>query len=64
MNIENGLELCPLDGRYNNIKQELSPYFSEYAYMKYRVFVEIKWLIYLINSNIVNCNNKKLIEDI
>ena len=50
MTIEEGLELCPLDGRYSYIKDELSSYFSEYAYMKYRVYVEIKWLIYLINN--------------
>lgn len=46
------LELCPLDGRYNDIKELLSPYFSEYAYIKYRTFVEVKWLIYLIKKEI------------
>lgn len=49
----NALELCPLDGRYFDLKNTLSPYFSEYAYIKYRVFVEIKWLIYLINEKII-----------
>ena len=44
-------ELSPLDGRYADIKELLSPFFSEYAYVKYRVFVEIKWLIYLIENN-------------
>ena len=64
MTIEDGLELCPLDGRYSNIKKELSSYFSEYAYIKYRVYVEIKWLIYLINNNITNCKNISLLENI
>ena len=64
MTIEDGLELCPLDGRYSDIKQELSSYFSEYAYMKYRVYVEIKWLIYLINKKLINCKNIKNIENI
>ena len=64
MNIEKGLELCPLDGRYFGIKDELSLYFSEYAYMKYRLFAEIKWLIYLIDNKLVNCKDKLLIESI
>ena len=63
MTIDNGLELCPLDGRYSDIKKELSSYFSEYAYMKYRVYVEIKWLIYLINKKLINCKNIKNIEN-
>ena len=55
MNYElNSLELCPLDGRYSDIKDLLSPYFSEYAYVKYRVLVEIKWLLYLIKKDIID----------
>ena len=59
-------ELCPLDGRYSDIKEMLSPYFSEYAYIKYRVFVEIEWLKFLIENNFVECNNNDLnkIQDI
>ena len=51
-------ELSPLDGRYADIKELLSPFFSEYAYVKYRVFVEIKWLIYLIENNFLKTNSK------
>ncbi|MDD6350740.1 lyase family protein, partial [Intestinibaculum porci] len=40
--------LSPLDGRYGKIKDALGDYFSEYALVKYRVFVEIQWLKYLI----------------
>lgn len=36
--------LSPLDGRYAGIKDALGEYFSEYALVKYRVFVEIQWL--------------------
>ena len=54
------LELCPLDARYNDIKELLSPFFSEYSYVYYRVFVEVKWLIYLINNNIINGNINEL----
>ena len=32
----------------------MSPYFSEYAYFQKRVFVEIEWLLYLIDTKVVN----------
>ena len=66
MNELKAFELCPLDGRYSDIKEMLSPYFSEYAYIKYRVLVEVKWLIYLINKGIVENTNESmsLIEEI
>ncbi|MEG0593469.1 MAG: adenylosuccinate lyase [Coprobacillus sp.] len=44
------LTICPLDGRYSGIKDSLSEYFSEYALVKYRVFVEIQWLKFLIEN--------------
>ena len=58
-------EICPLDGRYSDIKDLVSNYYSEYAYVKYRVFVEIKWLLHLINNNIIPfIGDKTLILDI
>ena len=44
------MTLCPIDGRYAEIKDALAPYFSEYALVKYRVFVEIQWLKFLIEN--------------
>ena len=44
------LTLCPLDGRYSGVKDVLGEYFSEYALVKYRVFVEIQWLKFLIEN--------------
>lgn len=47
--------ISPVDGRYSNFTNEISNYFSEYAYIKYRVMVEIKWFLYLnvlLNKNI------------
>jgi len=44
------LALGPLDGRYSEIRDKLSPYFSEYALTKNRVWVEINWLISLIDT--------------
>ena len=38
------LAISPLDGRYNSKCNELAPYFSEFALMRYRVMVEVKWL--------------------
>lgn len=42
--------LCPLDGRYSAVKDALAEYFSEYALVKYRVYVEIQWLKFLIEN--------------
>ena len=32
----------------------MANYFSEYSLIKYRITIEIYWLIYLINNNIIN----------
>ncbi|MCE7864197.1 MAG: adenylosuccinate lyase [Bacteroidetes bacterium CHB5] len=39
--------LSPLDGRYASATQSLSPYFSEYGLIHYRVQVEIEYLVAL-----------------
>mmetsp|Transcript_13040 Transcript_13040/g.29622 ORF Transcript_13040/g.29622 Transcript_13040/m.29622 type:complete len:444 (-) Transcript_13040:25-1356(-) len=39
--------ISPIDGRYHEKTKELSDYFSEYALIKYRVFVEIQYFIAL-----------------
>ena len=44
------MTICPLDGRYSGVKDALAEYFSEYALVKYRVHVEIKWLCFLIEN--------------
>jgi adenylosuccinate lyase len=36
--------ISPVDGRYRNKTEALSNYFSEFALIKYRVLVEIRWL--------------------
>ncbi|MBO6047858.1 MAG: adenylosuccinate lyase [Erysipelotrichaceae bacterium] len=41
--------LSPLDGRYSGIKNAFADYFSEYALVKYRVRVEIKWLLFVLD---------------
>ena len=39
--------ISPIDGRYRNATAKLADYFSEYALIKYRVFVEIEYFIAL-----------------
>ncbi len=44
--------ISPIDGRYHAKTSELRPYFSEFALIKYRVIVEIKYLIALAEEGI------------
>lgn len=39
--------ISPVDGRYRNTTKNLAAYFSEYALIRYRVLVEIEYLIAL-----------------
>ena len=39
--------ISPIDGRYRSKVNELAPYFSEEALIKYRVLVEIEYFIAL-----------------
>ena len=48
------LNISPIDGRYKNKTRDLENYFSEYALIKYRLYVEIEWLIFIIKEKIVN----------
>ena len=41
--------ISPIDGRYRSKVDELAVYFSEYALIRYRVFVEIEYFIALVN---------------
>lgn len=41
--------ISPIDGRYRNKTENLAPYFSEEALIKYRVLVEIEYFIALCN---------------
>jgi adenylosuccinate lyase len=41
------MAISPVDGRYHNATADLAGYFSEYALIKYRVFVEIEYFIAL-----------------
>lgn len=54
------LVISPLDGRYSEIGKALSPYFSEYALVKNRVWVEINWLVFMLE----NLNSSKILNDL
>jgi adenylosuccinate lyase len=42
--------ISPLDGRYRSKCDGLADYFSEFALIKYRVLVEVRWLQMLANT--------------
>ena len=54
--------ITPIDGRYNYKCKELINYFSEYALIKYRLQIEIEYLIYLNKTEI--CSYKFTDTDI
>ena len=62
--MNNLYNLSPIDSRYQEITKDLEEYLSEYALIKYRVFTEIKWLIFLIDKKIINFPSKKEIKKI
>ncbi|PWY54843.1 adenylosuccinate lyase [Legionella qingyii] len=45
--------ISPIDGRYINKTRALSPYFSEFALIYYRLTVEIRWLESLAANNAI-----------
>ena len=51
--------LNPLDGRYKDKTEALSPYLSEYALIKYRIKIEIKYLLALSKSKLIRELPKK-----
>lgn len=62
--------ISPIDGRYRKQVQHLDEYFSEYGLMKYRVLVEIEYLLFLENKKFFKLPGKvikhlkKLEEDL
>lgn len=58
--MEELLCLSPIDGRYHITTEKLNEYFSEYALIKYRVIVEIKWLLKLNEVININLSSKQI----
>lgn len=44
------LAISPLDGRYNTSTEALRDFYSEFGLNRYRIKVEIEWLIFLCNE--------------
>jgi len=59
-NFKTGDALTPLDGRNFHKVKELSPYFSESALYKYRLYVEIKYFEMLSKKKLFNIEKSKL----
>jgi len=49
--------ISPIDGRYRNTTAALADYFSEFALIKYRVFVEIEYFIALCEHPLPQLQN-------
>ena len=69
MQLNNLTAISPLDGRYRKKLEVLSNYFSEFALIKYRVFIEIQYFIALWELEIpqlskLSKNSVKNIEQI
>lgn len=54
MNEDQLQTISPIDGRYLDKSSHLRQYFSESALMRYRVLVEIKWLVFLSQNRDLN----------
>ena len=52
--------ISAIDGRYRKQVQHLDEYFSEYASMKYRVLVEIEYLLFLEKKKFFRLSNKTI----
>jgi adenylosuccinate lyase len=58
MELNNLTAISPVDGRYRKQVAHLDEYFSEYALIKYRVLVEIKYFLFLEEKNFFKLNSK------
>jgi len=58
--------ISPVDGRYRSKVDELAVYFSEYALIRYRVFVEVEYFIALVNLPLEQLKgvDKKTLENL
>jgi adenylosuccinate lyase len=64
------MAISPIDGRYAAKCEDLRLYFSEYALMKYRVLVEVRWLQTLasnpgvVEAGSINSAGNKFLEQL
>src|SRR5882672_8625917 len=60
MELTNLTAISPVDGRYRKQVQHLDEYFSEYALMKYRVIVEVEYLLFLEKKKFLKLSHKTI----
>ncbi|HUM46239.1 MAG TPA: adenylosuccinate lyase [Chitinophagales bacterium] len=68
MNLTPLTAISPIDGRYHEKTSALAQYFSEYALIRYRVFVEVEYFISLLSLGIpalqsFNSSNSETLRD-
>ncbi len=58
--------ISPVDGRYRSQVQQLDEYFSEYALIRYRVWVEIEYFLFLAEKKFfkADAKTKKHLHDV
>ncbi|MEO7524303.1 MAG: lyase family protein, partial [Ferruginibacter sp.] len=58
--------VSPIDGRYFNSTRQLSEYFSEYALIKYRLYVETEYFVFLSEKKFfaLDANTKHALRSI
>lgn len=54
MDLNSLTAISPIDGRYRNKLKALAPYSSEWAMIKYRVWVEVEYFIALIDAEVID----------
>jgi len=63
MDIQALTALSPIDGRYRYQTEELNPYFSEFALIRYRIRVEVEYLFFLTRLDIPGLSRLKNIPE-
>ena len=58
MELQSLTAISPIDGRYRKQVHHLDEYFSEYALMKYRVLVEVEYLLHLAQKKVFKLSAK------
>jgi len=58
MELQSLTAISPIDGRYRKQVHHLDEYFSEYALMKYRVIVEVEYLLLLAQKKVCKLSAK------
>ena len=58
MDLSSLTAISPIDGRYRKQTQHLDEYFSEYGLIKYRVLVEVEYLLFLAQKKMMKLRMK------